>query len=63
MVTKPRGMKTEDDIFTWNTGRYQLLRDRPDDFHKVVRCAMRQDWSWARSAEAYETLYRKLLAT
>jgi starch synthase len=40
-----------------------LYRDREEDFQKVVRCAMRQDWSWARSAAAYEELYRKLLAT
>ena len=41
----------------------KLYRDRPSDFQKVVRCAMRQDWSWARSAATYEDLYRKLGAT
>jgi starch synthase len=40
-----------------------LYRHRPEDFRKVVRCAMRQDWSWARSAAAYEDLYRKLLSS
>ena len=39
-----------------------LYRNRPSDFQKVVRTAMRQDWSWSRSAGAYEALYRKLLA-
>lgn len=38
-----------------------LYRDRPDDFRQVVRTAMRQDWSWARSAAAYEALYRKVM--
>ncbi len=38
-----------------------LYRDRPEDFAKVVRTAMKQDWSWDRSAVAYEALYRKLL--
>lgn len=38
-----------------------LYRDRPDDFRQVVRTAMAQDWSWDRSAAAYEALYRRLL--
>ena len=38
-----------------------LYRDRPADFQKVIRTAMRQDWSWYRSAAEYEALYRKLL--
>lgn len=38
-----------------------LYRDRPDDFRQVVRTAMRQDWSWDRSAAAYEELYRRIL--
>ncbi|MCI0704397.1 MAG: glycogen synthase GlgA, partial [Planctomycetia bacterium] len=38
-----------------------LLRDRPDDFRQIVRTAMLQDWSWNRSAEAYEKLYLKVL--
>jgi starch synthase len=40
----------------------KLYRDRPDDFRKVVRTAMAQDWSWDRSAAAYEDLYRKVTA-
>ena len=38
-----------------------LLRERPADFRQVVRTAMAQDWSWDRSAEAYEKLYLKVL--
>jgi len=38
-----------------------LWRNRPDDFRKVVLRAMAQDWSWDRSAAAYEALYRKLV--
>lgn len=38
-----------------------LMRNRPDDFRSVVLTAMRQDWSWSRSAEAYEQLYKKLM--
>lgn len=41
----------------------QLYRDRPADFVKVVRTAMAQDWSWDRSAEQYEELYRKVIGT
>jgi starch synthase len=38
-----------------------LYRDRPADFRQVVRTAMQQDWSWDRSAAAYEELYRRIL--
>lgn len=38
-----------------------LYRDRPDDFKQVVRTAMAQDWSWDRSALAYEALYRRVM--
>jgi starch synthase len=38
-----------------------LYRDRPTDFRQVVRTAMAQDWSWDRSAAAYEELYRRIL--
>lgn len=38
-----------------------LLRDRPTEFRQIVRTAMAQDWSWDRSAEVYERLYRKLV--
>ena len=39
----------------------KLYRDRPADFRQVVRTAMSQDWSWDRSAAAYEALYRRTL--
>jgi starch synthase len=39
-----------------------LYRDRPREFRQVVRTAMAQDWSWDRSAEAYEKLYFKVIA-
>jgi starch synthase len=38
-----------------------LQRDRPDAFHQVIQTAMAQDWSWDRSARAYEELYRKVM--
>ncbi len=37
-----------------------LYRTRPDDFRRVVLSAMKQDWSWTRSAAKYEELYRKV---
>lgn len=37
-----------------------LLRDHPADFRQVIQTAMKQDWSWDRSAVAYEALYRKV---
>jgi starch synthase len=37
-----------------------LYRSRRDDFKKVVRTAMKQDWSWNRSAGEYENLYRRI---
>src|SRR5262245_24473372 len=47
----------------YDTVRWALtiLRDRPADFRQIVRTAMGQDWSWNRSAEAYEKLYLKVL--
>jgi starch synthase len=41
----------------------ELRHDRPDAFHQVVQTAMAQDWSWDRSAEAYEALYRKVMGS
>jgi starch synthase len=38
-----------------------LYRDRPADFRQIVKTAMAQDWSWDRSAEAYEKLYYKII--
>jgi starch synthase len=40
-----------------------LYRTRPDDFRRVVRTAMAQDWSWDRSADAYEKLYLKIIGS
>ncbi|MFO0825477.1 MAG: glycogen synthase GlgA, partial [Gemmataceae bacterium] len=37
-----------------------LKRERPKEFQQVVRTAMKQDWSWDRSAAVYEALYRKV---
>jgi starch synthase len=37
-----------------------LYRDRPTHFRQIIRTAMAQDWSWDRSAEAYEKLYHRL---
>jgi starch synthase len=42
----------------WALGLY---RERPADFARVVRTAMKQDWGWDRSAAAYERLYRTVL--
>ena len=38
----------------------KLMREKPAEFKQVVRTAMAQDWSWDRSAAAYEALYRKV---
>jgi starch synthase len=37
-----------------------MYRSRPDPWDRVVRNAMRQDWSWDRSAASYEDLYQKM---
>jgi starch synthase len=38
-----------------------LYRTRPNDFRQIIRTAMVQDWSWDRSADAYEKLYLKII--
>ena len=38
-----------------------LYRDRQTDFQQIIQTGMAQDWSWERSAAAYETLYRKVM--
>jgi starch synthase len=47
----------------YETVRWALMlyRDRPEHFRQVIRTAMAQDWSWTRSAAAYEALYRKVM--
>jgi starch synthase len=37
-----------------------LYRDRPADWQRIMATAMRQDWSWDRSAAEYERLYERL---
>ena len=37
-----------------------LYRDRPDDWLRLARNGMRQDWSWGRSAREYVALYERL---
>lgn len=38
-----------------------MYHQRRDRFLQVVRCGMRQDWSWDRSASEYEALYERLV--
>jgi starch synthase len=40
-----------------------LYRGQPEAWLRVVRCAMRQDWSWDRSAAEYEQLYRRVASS
>lgn len=37
-----------------------LYRSRRQDFQKIIRTAMKQDWSWNRSAVEYEKLYQRI---
>jgi starch synthase len=37
-----------------------LYRHRPEDWRRLMRIAMKQDWSWDRSAAGYEKLYQRL---
>jgi starch synthase len=39
---------------------FSLYRNQPDEWLRLVQTAMRQDWSWDRSAAEYERLYEKL---
>lgn len=39
-----------------------LYRDYPDLWKKLRHCAMRQDWSWDRSAVEYEKLYQRIVS-
>src|SRR5207245_1884559 len=38
-------------------GALEMYRRQPDQWMQLVRTAMRQDWSWDRSAEEYEKVY------
>jgi starch synthase len=37
-----------------------LYREQSDNWRRLVAAAMRQDWSWDRSAASYESLYERL---
>jgi starch synthase len=37
-----------------------MFRNHPDQWLRLVRTGMRQDWSWRRSAGEYEALYERL---
>jgi starch synthase len=53
----------------YNTGAFletvrraiSLYRGQPEAWRNVVTTAMRQDWSWDRSAAEYERLYQRIL--
>jgi starch synthase len=38
----------------------EMYRGQPEQWWQLVRCGMRQDWSWDRSAAEYEKLYVRL---
>lgn len=37
-----------------------IYRHQPEDWVRLMRIGMRQDWSWDRSAAEYEKLYKRL---
>jgi starch synthase len=37
-----------------------MYRGQPEQWRQLVRCGMRQDWSWDHSAAEYEKLYTRL---
>ena len=41
---------------------FDMYHHRPDDFLKLMRIGMQQDWSWDRSAKSYEELYHRLIS-
>jgi starch synthase len=49
--------------FFWEAVQRALAcyRQRPQEWWQLVRTGMTQDWSWDRSAQAYEELYYRLL--
>lgn len=54
------GHYTADALYQTVNWALTLYRKRPKDFQQIVRTAMKQDWSWNRSAGEYEALYRRL---
>jgi starch synthase len=40
---------------------FDMYHLRPEDFLKLQRIGMQQDWSWDRSAKSYEELYVRLV--
>ena len=40
----------------------QTYQRQPDTWRQIVANGMAQDWSWERSARAYEQLYKKILS-
>jgi starch synthase len=39
-----------------------MYHNQPEQFLHLIRCCMRQDWSWDRSARGYEEIYQRLVA-
>jgi starch synthase len=38
----------------------EVYREHPEQWRQLIRCGMRQDWSWDHSAAEYEKLYTML---
>ena len=51
-----------DALYRCVTDAVDCYRNRKDEFRRIVVNAMRQDWSWDRSAVLYEGLYHKIMA-
>jgi starch synthase len=52
---------TSDALFHTVRWALTVMRERPTEFRQVITTAMAQDWSWDRSARAYEDLYRRVM--
>ena len=44
------------------TRAVSMYRDAPDAWQRIVETAMKQDWSWSRSAKEYSALYKQTVA-
>jgi starch synthase len=55
--------RTADALFETVQRALSLYREQPDQWLRLVRTGMRQDWSWDRSAAEYERLYEKIVAS